>query len=88
MPFRSLAIIAAACALALSACSNTDEIARMQAAQAYAQAEQARLDAERARAEAERARSRTIVVREPREEIFEPVRETPSTIDDPLYGRN
>ncbi len=74
--------------LGLSACETTDEVARTEAARARYEAEQARLEAERARAEAARARKRASAPRPAaRPEIFEPVRGTPSTIDDPLYGR-
>jgi hypothetical protein len=84
-----LSLIAfAVCGLGLSGCKTTDEVARTEAARARYEAEQARLEAERVRAEAARARARASAPRPaPKPEIFEPVRSTPSTIDDPLYGR-
>jgi hypothetical protein len=82
---NSLSLIAAATiGLLFASCSTTDDLARSEAARARYEAEQARLEAERARADAARARAAI----PPREEIFEPVRGTPSTIDDSLYGRN
>ncbi len=94
LPIQFLTVVAVAVVgFGLSGCQSTDEVARTEAARARYEAEQARLEAERARAEAARARARasarTSAPRPaPRPEIFEPVRSTPSTIDDPLYGRD
>ncbi len=91
-----LCTLIAAVGFALAGCSNTDNLARSEAARARYEAEQARLEAEKARLEAEKARQQAARTRaaaarprpSPANEIFEPVRKTPSTINDPLYGRD